>query len=172
MNMRKIAVLGSFAAGTALAFAPMASADDLTSTLDSEISSLNSVFTAEADLAGDGSAVTTNALGFDVVPLSDAPNSGTPTTLDYELYGVNPIANASGDPGSYNVDNGALTEFYDAYNVEYSALLNNGVLDTNIGDYLGSAHEITTALGTDTVSGAAGDFFSAGLSDLAGFFGI
>jgi len=31
MNMRKIAVLGGFAAGAALALAPVASADDLSS---------------------------------------------------------------------------------------------------------------------------------------------
>lgn len=36
MNMRKIVLVGSFAAGAALAFAPIAAADDLTSTVDSE----------------------------------------------------------------------------------------------------------------------------------------
>ena len=35
MNIRKIAVVGSFAAGAALALAPIASADDLT-TIDSD----------------------------------------------------------------------------------------------------------------------------------------
>ncbi len=34
MNIRKIAVVGSFAAGAALALAPIASADDLTAVLD------------------------------------------------------------------------------------------------------------------------------------------
>jgi hypothetical protein len=170
MKIRKIAMLGTFAAGTALAFAPLASADELTSTLDSEIAVLNSIFDGDAALAGDSGDVTTNALGFDVVPLADAPNTGTPTLLDYELYGLNPIANAASDPGSYNVFNGALTEFDDAYNVEYFALLNGGALDTNVADYLGSAHEITTALATDSATGAASDFFSAGLADLTGFF--
>jgi hypothetical protein len=49
--------LAAIAAGAALALAPLAAADDLTSTVDSEISSLNALFTSEADLAGDGSAV-------------------------------------------------------------------------------------------------------------------
>ena len=44
MNIRKIAVVGSFAAGAALALAPIASADDLTSIVDSEISLSNSIF--------------------------------------------------------------------------------------------------------------------------------
>jgi hypothetical protein len=51
MNFRKIAVVGSFAAGAALSFAPLAVADDLTSSVDSEISGLNALFQAEADIA-------------------------------------------------------------------------------------------------------------------------
>ena len=43
MSMRKIAVVGSFAAGAALALAPIASADDLSSIVDSEISLSNSI---------------------------------------------------------------------------------------------------------------------------------
>jgi hypothetical protein len=170
--MLKAAVIGSFSAAAALTFAPLAAADDLTSTVDSEISSLNALFTAEADLAGDGSAVTTNSSGYDIVPLADAPDSGTtPTTLDYELYGLNPIANASSDPGSYNVFNGALTEFDDAYNSELYGLLNGNALIPK-ADLFGSPHEITTALLTGSDSGAATTFFDAGLTDLAGFFDI
>ena len=51
MSMRKIAVVGSFAAGAALALAPIASADDLSSIVDSEISLSNSIFDSEAALA-------------------------------------------------------------------------------------------------------------------------
>ncbi len=36
MNLRKIAVVGGFAAGAALAFAPLASADDLSSIVSGE----------------------------------------------------------------------------------------------------------------------------------------
>jgi hypothetical protein len=175
MNLRKIAVLGGFAAGAALTLAPLASADPaatdpVTSLLSGEESTLNSIFVTDADLAGVGKDVipATNTYPFDTIPLADAPNSGTPTILDYELYGLNPIANASGDPGSYNVFNGALTEFDDATNVEAYALANSGALDTNVADYIGSAHEITTALGTDTATGAFTDFFSTGLADLSG----
>jgi len=44
VNIRKIAVVGSFAAGAALALAPIASADDLTTIDSDEISVLNSIF--------------------------------------------------------------------------------------------------------------------------------
>lgn len=173
MNIRKIAVVGSFAAGAALALAPIAAADDLTTTVDSEISTLNTLFTSEADLAGVGGDVTggTTPGTFETIPLIDAPDSGTPTLLDYELYGLNPIANAAGDPGSYNVLNGALTEFDDAYNVEVYSLLNGGDLISGASaadDLFGSASNITAALATDSVSGAVGAFFTDGFNDLAG----
>jgi hypothetical protein len=171
MNMLKVAVVGSFAAGAALALAPLAAADDLTSTVDSEISSLNALFTAEADLAADGSAVNT-AGEFDTISLLDAPKTAPFTTLDYELYGINPgVAGPASDPGSYNVFNGALTEFDDAYNSELYGLLNSNALIPR-ADLFGSGNEITAALATGTDSGAATTFFEAGLGDLAGFFDI
>jgi hypothetical protein len=173
MNLRKIAVIGSFAAGAALSFAPLASADDLTTTIDSEISSLNSTFASEVGLAGDSKdLVTATAPGFDTIPLADAPQTAPFTTLDYELYGLNPaLAGPAGDPGSYNVFNGALVEFDDAYNaLLYSADYNGALIPAS--DLFGSASEITTALATGSDLGAAGDFFSAGLADLTGFFGI
>ena len=61
----------------------------------------------------------------------DAPDSGTPTTLDYELYGVSPIAQAGSDPGAYEVFNGALGKFDDALNIELYALENGGAIDPN-----------------------------------------
>ena len=93
MNIRKIAVVGSFAAGAALALAPIASADDLTSIVDSENSLSNSIFDTEAALAGDSAAVVPGdaAQPFDTITLLDAPHTGTPTLLDFELYGLNPM---------------------------------------------------------------------------------
>jgi hypothetical protein len=174
MHIRKIAVVGGFALGAALTLAPLASADDLTTTIDSEISSLNSTFASEVALAGDTKDLTTVAApGFDTVPLADAPQSAPFTTLDYELYGLNPaLAGPAGDPGSYNVFNGALTEFDDAYNAELYGLENSNAL-VPAADLFGSAHEIGIALGTGaTDASAATVFFDAGLADLAGFFGI
>lgn len=74
MNIRKIAVVGSFAAGAALAFAPLAAADDLTPTVDTEIASLNSLFDSEAAFAGD-TVITRGPNTFDTVPLADAPQT-------------------------------------------------------------------------------------------------
>jgi hypothetical protein len=168
MSIRKIAVVGGFAAGVALTFAPLASADDLSGTLDSEIASLNGIFVSDADLAGDGTDVITNGTNtFDTIPLQYAPDSGTPTLLDYELYGLNPIANAASDPGAYNVFNGALVEFDDAYNALLYSVDYSGALIPS-SDLFGSASEIGTALATGTDAGAAADFFSNGLADLAG----
>jgi hypothetical protein len=129
MDIRKIAVLGSFAAGAALALAPLAAADPaavpdpLLPTVDSEIASMNSLFVSEATLAGDSADVATHGANtFDTIPLADAPDTGTPSTLDYVLYGLNPIANAASDPGAYSEFNGALVNFDDAYNVELFSL--------------------------------------------------
>jgi len=174
MDIRKIAVIGGFAAGAALAFAPLAAADDLTSTVSSEISSLNSIFTFEADLAGKGGDIIapTTANPFETIPLTDAPQQAPFTALDYELYGFNPaFAGPASDPGSYNVDNGAITEFYDAYNADLYGLLNNLALIPD-ADLFGSDKVIDAALATGSDFGAATTFFDAGLADLAGFFGI
>jgi hypothetical protein len=171
MNMRKIAVVGGFAVGAALASAPIASADDLTSIVDSEISLSNSIFDSEAALAGDSTDVVTHAGSFDTIPLSFAPHIGTPTLLDFELYGLNPIANSASDPGSYNVFNGALTEFDDAFNSEAYGLLNNNALVPE-ADLFGSDKVIDAALGTGSDTGAATTFFEAGLADLQGYFDI
>jgi hypothetical protein len=174
MNLRKFAVLGSFAAGAALALAPLASADDLTTAVDSEISSMNALFVGEADLAGKGADVVMHGPNtFDTIPLADAPNTGTmPTILDYELYGLNPIANAASDPGAYSEFNGALVNFDDAYNVELFSLLNpTAAIDTiPSGDLFGSASSIAEALATGTASGAVTDFLTDGFADLQGFF--
>lgn len=174
MDIRKIAVVGGFAVGAALTLAPLASADPLTDTVDSEISTLNSIFVSDVAISGgpaSGEIITNGANTFDTTTLSFAPDSGTPNLLDYELYGLNPIANAAGDPGAYNVFNGALTEFSDAYNVELFSLANptDAINTIPADDLFGSAATITEALGTGTATGAIGDFLTAGFADLTGY---
>lgn len=190
MHIRKIAAAAGFACGSALAFAPLASADlgdTVTSTLDSEIASQNALFETYAALAGDTADITKGGTGvYDSIIPSDlstvAPhlvagtaNYGDVTQLETYLYGANPIlAGISSDSGPYNEFNGALTEFDDAYNVYAYAAANGGALDTNVGDYLGSATTIGNAVsGPDaTVSSAAQYFFDYGLGDLKGYDAI
>jgi hypothetical protein len=177
MNIRKIAVVGSFAAGAALAFAPLAAADptEITTTVDSEISSLNALFTLDTDLAGVSGDVTapTASNPFDIITPGDITTvQGTGTTpFDFLTYGVDPsAAGLSGDPGSYDVLNGALGKFDDAFNVELYALENNGALDPNTGDFIGSMSSIDAALATGSPTGAAEYFLNFGLGDLQGYF--
>jgi hypothetical protein len=134
---------------------------------------MNSLFVSEAGLAGVGGDVVTHGPNtFDTIPLIDAPNTGTPTILDFELYGLNPIANAASDPGAFSEFNGALVNFDDAYNVELFSLLNpTAAIGTiPLTDLFGSASGIGEALATGTASGAAGDFLTDGFADLTGFF--
>jgi hypothetical protein len=109
MDIRKIAV-GIVAAGAALVFAPVASADDLTTTVDSEILSLNSIFESEAAIAGDSAGLVSSTGTLDTILPADAPDVAPFTTLDYELYG--PLANLlvgnlDSAPGAGDVLNGA-----------------------------------------------------------------
>src|ERR1700749_2543580 len=147
MYMRKIAAAAVFATGAALAFAPLASAVPdptlVTDTLGSEVSSLNGLFQFDALLSGVPSTdyAPSGVGGLDTILLADvakdAPQSGTPSTLDYLLYGVDPFkAGVSGDSGSFSEFNGALTQFDNAYNVEVYSAANGGALDTNLNDYL------------------------------------
>ena len=65
MYIRKLAAAAGFACGAALAFAPLAAADlgsTVTSTLDSEIASQNSLFAVYAELSN---AATTPATATD-----------------------------------------------------------------------------------------------------------
>jgi hypothetical protein len=174
MSIRKIVAAGGFAIGAALAFAPLAAADNLGSTVDTEVSGLNDLFTVESFLAGDGADVITSTTPgvFDTIPLADAPVAGT-SPLDYLLYGLNPaVTGPSSDPGAYDVFNGALTEFSDAYNSAADGLLNGDTTLIPDADLFGSSSEIATALGTGTDFGAAADFLSNGIGDLAGFFDL
>jgi hypothetical protein len=175
MNIRKLAVIGGFAVGAALTLAPLASADTLGSAVDSEISSLNSLFDSEAALAGDTADIVHHVGSFDTILPADAPIVTDPsdlTTLDYELYGLNPIAaGIAGDPGAYNVFNGALTEFSDAYNVELFSLANpTAAIDTiPTADLFGSSSVIADALDTGTATGAITEFLTVGWNDLLGY---
>ena len=92
MDIRKIAVVGSVAAGAALAFAPLASADPVTDLLSSEIGSENSVFQLDALLAGVPSTDYTLVGGYDTINAADISTvQGTGTTpFDYLIYGVDP----------------------------------------------------------------------------------
>ena len=142
----------------------------ITSTVSSEVTSLNSLFATEVALGGKTAdlippSATANPL-FDTIPLADAPNTGTmPTVLDYELYGVSPIANASSDPGAYDVFNGAEIRFDEAYNVAAYALLNGGALDPNSADIFGAS-----VPGADTTAAEVVSlFYNDAIGDLSGF---
>ncbi len=169
MDIRKIAV-GVFAAGAALALAPVASADDLTTTVDSEIASLNSIFESQAALAGDSADVTLGGTGvLDTILQADAPDAAPFTTLDYELYGpwasVLPL---DAEPGAYDVFNGALVEFDDAYNTAVSLLFTGDALISPT-DLLGVAD---AALDDGSLTDAAlfGDYLNTGIADLFAYF--
>jgi hypothetical protein len=183
MHIRKIAVVGGFAVGAALSFAPLAAADTpITSTVDSEITSLNSLFTDEADLAGiKAGDITggTTAGSFEEILKADVPTDAPQTapfsTLDYELYGVSPgVAGVGSDSGAFDLFNGASGEFDDAYNVLLYAAENGGNLvpTAGIGTDLISTGATTAALGTDSVSGAFTTFLEAGFNDLSGYFDL
>jgi hypothetical protein len=173
MDIRKIAVVGSFAAGAALALAPLAAADPLTTTIDSEISGENSLFQLEALFANVPSTdYALSSDGFDTINAADitkdAPASGTPSILDYELFGVKPFtAGVASDPGSFNVFNGAETKFDDAYNVLLYAAENKDAL-IPAGDLFGN--HITDALAGGTDASAFEYLWNFGVGDLSGFF--
>jgi hypothetical protein len=179
MNIRKIAVVGGFAVGAALSFAPLASAVPdptlVTDTLDTEIASQNSVFEFDALLAGDSADITKGGVGvFDsIIPADEsvvAPQTAPFSTLDYELYGVSPgVAGVSGDTGPYDELNGALTEFDNAYNVELYSLFNGGNLDTDISGYIEN-NAINHALTLGSTTDAFDYLYNFAIGDLGGFF--
>jgi hypothetical protein len=179
--IRKIAVAAGFAAGAALALAPLASADlgdTVTSTLGSEVASLNGLFQFDALLSGVSSSdyAPSGVGGLDTILLTDvptdAPTSGTPSILDYLLYGVKPFAaGVSSDSGSFSELNGALVQFDNAYNVEVYSAANSGALDTNLNDYLYNG-TIQTVLATpgETTTQAFDTLYNHAIGDLSGFF--
>jgi hypothetical protein len=172
MNIRKIAAVGSIVAGAALAFAPLAAADDdLTTTFDSEIASLNSLFESQVAVAGDTADITLGGTGvLDTILPADAPDAAPLTTLDYELYGpLADLLNGPFDdaPGAQDLFDGALVEFDDAYNALVSFALGDDVISPS--DLIGAA-DISTALGGATDATMFGTFLDTGISDLTAWF--
>ena len=114
--------------------------------------------------------------GFDLIKVTDAPAAAPLTPFDYEIFGVNPaLAGDVSDPGSYDVFNGALIGFYDAFNVELYSLLNPNADITSmpLSDLFGASPQATEAvLALGNVSLAADAFLSDGWNDLLGYFGI
>ena len=134
LSMRKIAVVSGFAAGAALALAPLASADlgdTVTSTLGSEIGVVERTVPGRGLYSAVCPAPTTRrpascgsaahpAVRHDPVRKGRTRQSGTTSThLDFgeALYGVEPIAQAGllATPGSSSASpsNGALTPVLD-----------------------------------------------------------
>jgi hypothetical protein len=175
VDIRKLAIVAGFAAGAAVTFAPLASADSLSGVVDSEIAGENSLFQLEALLAGVPSTDYSLVDGFDVINAADiatdTPSTGQPSILDYELFGVKPFtAGVASDPGSYNVFNGAVTKFDDAYNVLLYAAENHGDL-LPVSDVFGNHLEFVTGAGA-TAASAFENFWNFGVGDLSGFFQI
>lgn len=186
MDIRKIAAAAALTAGAAMALSPLAAADPadaaaavdaavvpITSTFTSEVASANSLFQLDALFAGVPSTdYSVGPQGLDFINVADvtkdAPASGTPTTLDYELFGVKPFtAGVSGDPGAANLFNGADAKFDDAYNVALYSFENNGALDPNAADFFGN---LPANYVTDTPAQAFEYFYNFGIGDLSGFF--
>lgn len=171
MDIRKLAIVAGFAAGAAVALAPLASADSLTSVIDSEIAGENSVFQLDALLAGvPSNDYALDGDGFDVVKTADVAfvQGGGTTPFDYLIYGVNPTAaGLAGDPGSYNVFNGAETKFDDAFNVLLYAAENQNLL-IPAADLFGN--HISDALAGGTDASAFEYFWNFAVGDLSGFF--
>jgi hypothetical protein len=178
MDIRKIAVVGGFAVAAALTSAPLASADDLTTTVDSEIASLNSIFESEAATAGDSADVVSGGTGvLDTIPPADAPDAAPLTTLDHELYGPlaslligvdNPVSAApylDPAPGAQDVFNGALAEFDDAYNALAFGLDDSALIPTT--DLVAPVDIATEEAGNITTeAGLFANFVDTGVADL------
>jgi hypothetical protein len=94
--------------------------------------------------------------------------------LDSVLYGIDPAeAGRSAVPAAYDVSDGALIQFDDAYNVEAYLLLNDGAL-VPAADLpsVPSTTTVAEALATDSVQGAFMTFLDQGLTDVLGYSGI
>lgn len=192
MSIRKIGVVGSFAAGVAFALAPLAAAETSTDTstgtfdfsdvLVTEVKSMNFLFEAQAALAGVKDADIVKGAPTDVNPLSfDVMKAGGPLdneTFAHLIYGIDPEkAGESSLTGSYNLFNGAVTQFADANNVLLYALLNKGAeidpTKVDVSDFLfGSDKSIDAALGGGGVFADFGNFFMNGVNDVMGYLDL
>lgn len=182
MSIRKIGVIGSFAAGAALALAPLAAADDDTTEfnwsgiVNSQHQSMNWLFNTGAALTGAKE---------DVVPPTETYPFATIThdnlleqaAFGQLIYGVNwEDEMSSGASGSYNLLNGALMEFNNGSNTLLWALMNDGDnLDWDSGALFGgsAAEAIATAAAESGDGwGQASDYFELGFNDILGYFGM
>jgi hypothetical protein len=148
--------------GAATAESVPAAVTDINSTLTGEANSLNSIFAS--DVAAAGIPSTDIATGTGVLPFDTIPTADTNATFDTLLFGFNP-ASVTGDPGAYDVLNGSLGEFLNAFNVEDYSLLNAGAI-LPVADLIGTHTDLLNG----TVSEAITGFLQLGVSDLAGFF--
>lgn len=169
--MRKIGVVGGFAAGAVLALAPLASAEtfDFSDVTQHEISSMNFLFQTEAALSGvDSDDIISHTGSFDTIDPGNVNN-----TFASLLYGLNPADNISSDPGSYSLFNGATIQFHDAFNVLLYAGMNNGDL-IDADSLIGSTTSINAVLADADGSflSAFTTFFEAGVNDMTGFFDL
>lgn len=171
MNIRKIAVIGGLAVGAALACAPLATADDLTPIVDSEISSLNSLYEAYASLAGVSADLTTPV---DVTGVLDTINpediatvqdNGT-TFFDGLVYGpFSSVLDLDAAPGAQDLFNGALVEFDDAANVLAFFFTDSTGDLIPTADLIGAADQALDVDGA-TDAGLFGTFLNDGIHDL------
>ncbi|GFG70085.1 hypothetical protein [Mycolicibacter senuensis] len=184
MNIRKIGVVGAFAAGAAFAMAPLAAADpgdapDFSNILLGQVQSMNWLFGSQAtasgvegDLINAGDPTLEDPLSFSTISADDLTDNPAFAAM---LFGPNWEAEMSSDPGSYSLFNGALTQFYDASNVlTYALMTGGGEIDVaDAGDYLfGSDTAIAESLEGDGFFADFGNFFNAGMADLFGYFGL
>ena len=175
MNLRKIAVVGGFAVGAALTLAPLASADTPVdpSILDSEISSLNSLFSLDTSIAGVPTAdLVTGTNEFTTIGQAFITPVEANTTFDDLVYGFNP-SNLTTDPGAYDVLNGALTKFDDAINVGIYALENGSnvpLADFATDGVFGLSNTAASDLAAETASQAITTLLTDSYSDLLGYF--
>jgi hypothetical protein len=149
-------------------------ATDITSTVNSEIASLNSIFQGDLSLAGvPATDYTLGGTGvFDTINSGDVATVEQNTTFDDLVYGLNP-ANETTDPGAYDVFNGALARFDDAINFGVYALENGGAAIPTADfatDLFGNTSSLTTELAGLTASQAVTDLLGNGFSDLLGYF--
>ncbi|OBK84705.1 hypothetical protein [Mycolicibacter sinensis] len=184
MNIRKIGIIGSFAAGAAFAFAPLAAAApedtdpfDWSSIVDSQHASMNWLFNTGATLTGVPAAdivAPTETYPFATISHDDLLEQKAFAAL---LYGPNWADEmSSSDSGSFSLLNGALMEFNNGSNTALWALMNDGDnLDWDSGALFGgnAAEAIATAAVASGDGWAqAGDYFELGFNDLLGYFGM
>ena len=144
-------------------FAPNATGPgDILPTEANEIVQLNNLFELDGKLTNVFGDIVPHTMagtnvGFDTIPVLDLTKA-----FDSLVFGA---AAPSTDPGSYDVLNGALTEFFNADNVGLYALLNMGAILPD-ADLFGPHLDFLDG----SVSTAITDFLNLGSQDLLGYF--